>query len=129
MCTLPDDFAVGGDADDAGAADCSPKTIVVNNCIAGTCHHTPNKFQAGAAMLDLMSPCIADRLVNVPSKTCNGRPLIDQQHVENSFLLNKLEAEEPACGQPMPLGDHLPIPQQRCMHAWVEAVVRAWPRR
>lgn len=132
VCTVPDDLALAADdGDDGGVApDCVnvPRTIVANNCIGGICHHTPNKFQGVAAMLDLMSPCIADRLVNVPSKTCNGIPLIDLQNVENSFLLNKLEAEEPICGMSMPLGDHLPIAQQRCIRAWVNAVVRAWPR-
>jgi hypothetical protein len=132
VCTIPDDLPFeASDGDDGGVApDCMnvPRTIVANNCIGGTCHHAPNRFQGVAAMLDLMSPCIADRLVNVPSKTCKGIPLIDANRVENSFLLNKLEAEEPICGQPMPLGDHLPIAQQRCMHAWVNAVVRAWPR-
>jgi hypothetical protein len=129
VCKLEDNpTLMMGDAADGGIApDCQniPQTIIANNCIGGICHHTPNKFQGPAGSLDLMSPCVADRLVNVPSTTCNGIPLIDLGHVENSFLLNKLEAETPICGEPMPFTGHLPIDQQRCMHAWVNAIVRS----
>jgi hypothetical protein len=128
VCKLLDNPAFGvDDAEDGGVApDCQniPQTIIANNCIGGICHHTPNKFQGPAGRLDLMSPCVADRLVNVPSTTCNGIPLIDLERVENSFLLNKLEAETPICGEPMPFTGHLPIEKQRCMHAWVNAIVR-----
>jgi hypothetical protein len=132
VCKIPDNLAlVMDDAEDGGVApDCQniPRTIVANNCIGGICHHTPNMFQGAAGKLDLMSPCLADRLVNIPSSTCNGIPLIDLEHVEQSFLLNKLEAETPICGEPMPFTGHLPLEQQRCMHAWVNAIVRSAKR-
>jgi hypothetical protein len=132
VCKIPDDLAVAeGEAEDGGVpSDCQniPRTIITNNCIGGSCHHTPNKFQASAGQLDLMTPCVADRLANAPSTTCKGLPLIDTAHVEQSFLLNKLETEQPICGQPMPLESHLSTAQRQCMHAWVDAVVRAFKR-
>jgi hypothetical protein len=133
VCKIPDDLPVESeDGDDAGVApDCKnvPKTIIASNCIGGSCHHTPNRFSPAAAMLDLMAPCVADRLAGVPSSTCKGIPRIDVQNVENSFLLNKLEAEIPICGVPMPLDSHLTSEQHRCMRAWINAVVRAWRRQ
>jgi hypothetical protein len=129
VCKISDDLPISQeDGDDAGVApDCMnvPKTIIAANCIGGSCHHTPNKFSGAAAMLDLMSPCVADRLASVPSSTCRGMPLIDVQHVESSFLLNKLEDEIPVCGVQMPLDSHLTPEQHRCMRAWVNAVARA----
>jgi hypothetical protein len=127
VCTIPDDLAlVDDDADGGVAPDCQniPRTIIGNSCISGICHHTPNKFQGPAARLDLMTPCVADRLLNKPS-SCQGLLLINRADVDQSFLLNKLQAETPICGEPMPLGSHLPPEQQRCMNAWVHAVVRA----
>jgi hypothetical protein len=127
VCTVPDDLALTSDDADGGvASDCQniPRTIIANNCIGGICHHSPNKFQAPAGKLDLMTPCVADRLINTPS-TCQGIVFIDVAKPEQSFLLNKLEAEKPICGEPMPFTGHLPLDQQRCMHAWVNAVVRA----
>jgi hypothetical protein len=132
VCKIPDDLPLESeDGDDAGVApDCMnvPKTIIASNCIGGSCHHTPNRFSPAAAMLDLMAPCVADRLVGVPSSTCKGIPRIDAQNVENSFLVNKLEAEIPICGVPMPLDSHLTPEQHRCMRAWINAVVRASKR-
>jgi hypothetical protein len=127
VCKVPDNLTlIDDDADGGVAPDCQniPRTIIANNCIGGICHHTPNKFQGPAGMLDLMTPCVADRLIDKPS-TCQGIVFIDVARPEQSFLLNKLEAEEPICGEPMPFTGHLPLDQQRCMHAWVNAVVRA----
>jgi hypothetical protein len=129
VCKIPDDIPVDvDDGADGGVARCDvPKTIFVRNgCTSGPCHHTPSRFQASTASLDLMSPCVADRLVDKPSTTCNALPLINSADVAKSFLLNKLEAEKPACGQRMPLeGVALPADQLRCVHAWIEAVVKA----
>jgi hypothetical protein len=70
-----------------------------------------------------MSPCVADRLVDRPS-SCQGIKLINPVQPEQSFLLNKLEAEKPICGESMPWTGHLPTEQVRCMNAWVHAVAR-----
>jgi hypothetical protein len=99
-----------------------PRTIIAENCIGSICHHN-GKFQNPAGGLDLMSPCIADRMVGVTSR-CQGLPLIDPEHPELSFLLNKLEREMPTCGESMPWTGQLEPQQVRCMNAWVHAIVR-----
>ena len=126
-CKIPDALVLTDDDADGGLPpDCEniPRTIIANNCIGGICHHTANKFQAPAGQLDLMSPCVADRLINKVSM-CQGIVLIDPVHPEASFLLNKLEAETPICGEPMPWTGHLPPDQVRCMDIWVHAVAKA----
>lgn len=129
VCKIPDELVVDvGSDEDGGVAACDvPHTIFVRNgCTSGPCHHTPNRFQASTANLDLMSPCVADRLVNAPSTTCNALPLINAANPAQSFLLNKLESDTPTCGQRMPLSTTpLPPDQLRCVNAWVEAVVKA----
>lgn len=125
-CKINDSLTVSDDDVDGGLPpNCQdiPRTIIAENCIGGICHHS-GKFQAPAGRLDLMSPCIADRIINKVSN-CQGLVIIDPVNVEKSFLLNKLEAETPICGEPMPWTGHLPPDQVRCMDAWVHAVARA----
>jgi hypothetical protein len=124
-CVVPDDVIVTDDDADGGvdpSCQSVTRTIIAESCIGGICHHS-GKFQAPAGGLDLMSPCVADRLINVTSR-CQGLLLIDPAQPAKSFLLNKLEAETPLCGESMPWTGHLPPDQVRCMNAWVHALVR-----
>jgi hypothetical protein len=125
VCSIPDDvMLVGADADgDAGLApDCQnvPRKIIANNCIGGYCHDSSGPPAGG---LDLMMPCVADRLVNVKSD-CQDSLLIDTAHPANSFLLDKLNSPRPKCGEPMPSGGHLDASDLACMNAWINAVLR-----
>jgi hypothetical protein len=124
-CSIPDEvMLLGGDADgDAGLApDCQnvPRKIIANNCIGGYCHDSSGPPAGG---LDLMMPCVAERLVNVKSD-CQDLLLIDKAHPENSFLLDKLNSPRPKCGEPMPSGGHLDASDLACMNAWINAVLR-----
>jgi hypothetical protein len=126
VCVVPDDVVVSDDDADGGLdPSCQnvTRTIIAESCIGGICHHS-GKFQAPAGGLDLMSPCVADRLIKVGSR-CQGLVYIDPAQPEKSFLLNKLEAETPICGEPMPWTGHLPPEQVRCMNAWVHALARS----
>lgn len=123
-CRIPDDIAIESDDADGGAAsDCHdvPRVIIANNCTGTICHYAGKDRRAG---LDLMSACVADRLLGVTS-TCQGKLLIDRDAPEQSFVLDKLDHEQPACGMHMPLGGHLPDAQVACLNAWVHAVIRS----
>jgi hypothetical protein len=123
VCIVPDDLAIAPAAD-GGAADpdCHdvPRTIIANSCIGGICH---DSIGPPAGMLDLMQPCVADRLVNVVSE-CHDEFLIDPQQPSASFLLDKIESDHPACGESMPFTGHLPLAQQHCIDAWVHSIAR-----
>ncbi|HKU40887.1 MAG TPA: hypothetical protein VJR89_22150 [Polyangiales bacterium] len=122
-CRIPDDLMLMQDDADGGLApDCYevPRRIITENCI-GYCHHSRGAPSGG---LNLMSPCVADRLLDVRSR-CEGIPYIDSANPEHSFILDKLQSDKPRCGASMPDGAHLPPNQVACMNAWVHAVVRA----
>jgi hypothetical protein len=124
VCMVPDDLPIDAPAADGGAPDPAchdvPRTIVANSCIGGICH---DSVGPPAGMLDLMQPCVADRLVNVVSE-CQGELLIDPQQPSASFLLDKIESDHPACGESMPFTGHLPVAQQHCIDAWVHSIAR-----
>ena len=123
-CRIPDNLArTQDDADGGLAPDCvdPPRTIIAENCIGGFCH---SNRPATAGGLNLMSPCVADRLLDVKSR-CGDLLLVDRANPEKSFLLDKLQNMQPACGNSMPDGWHLPPNQVACMNAWVHAIVRA----
>ena len=125
VCKIPDTLMLlNSDADgDAGLApDCQnvPRKVIANNCIGGYCHASGPTPAGG---LDLMMPCVADRLVNVKSQ-CYDMFFIDTAHPEKSFLLDKLNPPRPMCGEPMPSGGHLGPADLACMNAWINAVIR-----
>ena len=98
-----------------------PGSIVQESCLGTFCHHAG---ESPAGNLDLSSPCVADRLVGVAA-SCRGRLLIDPQTVERSFLLEKLERNDPECGgESMPYDSHLSAHDLSCMQSWVRAVLK-----
>jgi len=112
------------DADGALDPDCQnvPRKVIANNCIGGYCHASGGR---AAGNLDLMAPCVAERLVRVKSD-CMDMFLLDPEHPERGFLSDKLNTEPgPKCGKPMPDGAHLPASELRCINAWINAVLRA----
>ena len=118
------DFDAGADA----AAACADVPVLVfqEDCSGGICHHAGS---GQAAHLDLVSPCVADRLVGVVS-TCHHEPLVDPNDPDGGFLLEKLRVAKPECGGvSMPYGNHLPPRELACVRGWVAAVVHeAEPR-
>lgn len=126
VCTIPDDLQVTAeDGDDAGVPpDCQnvPRKIIANNCIGGICHDSSGPPAGG---IDLMAPCVADRLLNKMS-SCEDMLLLDPNNLERSFLYNKVSGVPgPRCGKLMPDGRRLADDQLRCMNAWIKAVLRA----
>jgi hypothetical protein len=85
-------------------------------CSGSLCHSGSEP----AADLDLVATDPAARLVDVPSVTCEGRLLIDSEHPEASFLLEKVAASEPECGAPMPfIGDGLTPAEVQCVEDFI----------
>jgi len=81
----------------------------------GTGCHSP-----GNTSPDLISPNPAERLLDVPS-SCGGRPYIGR---DDSFLVDKITGEPPACGAPMPFSmpDALTAEDEACILAWIDDV-------
>ncbi len=77
---------------------------------------------APAALLDLQSPNVADRVVNVAATiTCGGGLLADPAHPEASILYQKVIEDVP-CGSRMPLGSaDLTLDEQSCILTWIAA--------
>ena len=93
-------------------------SIIHETCVGTICHHDgPTQ----AAHLDLLSSCVADRLVGVAS-TCHGRLLVDPARPGQSFLLEKLERDAPECGVRMPYENQLPPTELACMRDFIFAI-------
>lgn len=77
---------------------------------------------APAALLDLQSPNLAERVVNVPATiTCGGGLLADPAHPQSSILYQKV-ADDVPCGSRMPLGSaDLTLDEQSCILLWIAA--------
>jgi hypothetical protein len=124
-CLIPDNLAIVPDDADGGVLDpaCQnvPRKIIAESCIGGICHDSSGP---PAGNLDLMAPCVAERLINVTS-SCQNKLLIDTNNERASFLIDKLASEFPTCGESMPFTGHLPPNEVACMEAWIHAVIRA----
>jgi hypothetical protein len=109
----PAEFLGTGDA--AAGLPCG----LPESCGGGSCHGGSRP----AAELDLESPHAAERLLDVPSVMCEGRVLVDSEHPERSFLLEKVASSEPECGARMPfVGDGLSPEDVACL----EALIADW---
>lgn len=110
----PARFSDGGEQD--GYASCGdvPTTVFAQTCAQAGCHSTADKAQ----MLDLQSPNVASRLVNVCSTEGSGI-LIDPIHPSKSIVYAKLTATPPS-GARMPFGK-TPLDDATiaCVLAWV----------
>jgi hypothetical protein len=117
----------GGTTGPGSGSDCVDR-ILVASCAHVACHGEA-RFSPRAG-LDLKSPGVVSRLLNVPASpngirdaTCEGMgPLINSQNPPESLLLKKLEATPP-CGGSMPdpkdATDLLPEADRQCFRDWV----------
>jgi hypothetical protein len=94
--------------------------IFTASCANTLCHEGPS----AGAQLDLTSPNLESRLVGVASN-CGGRPLVDPDAPDNSFLLEKLESTAPECGSTMPFGSQLDPATLACVRVWVQGLSTA----
>ena len=90
-------------------------------CAQSGCHGAGPSPAGG---LDLASPDVAARLVQVPSAACGGLR-IDPEQPAASLLLDKISGE-PACGFRMPLGAPPLAPGEvQCVREWVHETIGA----
>jgi hypothetical protein len=96
-----------------------PQRILVPACATEGCHVEP----ARAAGLDLASPGLAERLIDVAGSSCGGRPLVDRDRPERSQMYDRLLVGT-ECGLRMPLGA-MPLSEtdQECVLEWIELLV------
>ena len=103
---------------DAGCGDRVVAEIFPTSCGGASCHQGSQP----SAGLDLVSPNVAARLVDVPGSSCGGRPLIDSANPVDSALLDRL-LPEPECGLRMPRAlPPLSAEDTACVAQWVQAV-------
>ena len=94
--------------------------IFARACGSSDCHDDSNP----PADLDLVTPGIAERMIDRPAAQCADRLRIDPANIDASLLLLKLSHDDPACGSRMPLeAEPLPPDSIECIREWVEQAV------
>lgn len=88
------------------------------SCGGAGCHGATDP----AADLDLVSPNVESRLVNVSSIAvgCEDRELVMPGDAEASYLLAKVDGDVDICGSRMPFGRTLDPRDIDCIRLWVE---------
>ena len=94
--------------------------LFLEKCGSSICHG--GQSSDPAADLDLTSPGIAARLVNVPAEECAGLVRIDPANPDNSFLLGKIIEPPAGCGDRMPLVGLLSANEIACIRAWIHGI-------
>lgn len=89
-------------------------TIFKPSCDGAGCHGAQNPA-AGLNLIDTFP----DELLGMSASLCSGWSLIVPGSPEKSFLYQKLAAAKPACGELMPLGQHLAPACIRCIADWI----------
>ena len=115
----PEDFV--GSSPDGAIATCTIGVSAVEaqlirpRCATANCHD-----RAGhAGGLDLETPGLAARLLNVRSSMCAGRVLVDPASPAAGYFVEKLSAS-PRCGGRMPLGaPALSAGELTCVRGWL----------
>lgn len=105
---------------EAGMPACDAEEILVVSCGTNPLCHDSDAPQAG---LDLVSPGVASRLVDVPAAFCVGSGnLVDSADPQGaSFFLEKLDPS-PSCGLQMPTDGPLSSEDRACLGAWVDEI-------
>jgi hypothetical protein len=87
-----------------------------------------------SASLDLSSPGVAARLIDVPAThgdvadgtgCMQGQKLVDTANPAASWLLLKINGGQGSCGSAMPIGPGLSTTDKACIQAFVDAAVKA----
>jgi hypothetical protein len=69
--------------------------------------------------LDLVSPGLEARLINVSASGCGEKVLVVPREASRSYLLEKVFEHEPSCGERMPIGSPMAPPAAACLQTWV----------
>lgn len=122
---IDDPTAFLGFVGDSSVASCTLGVSAVENqiirprCATANCHER----SMPAGRLDLESPNLAARLVNVPAAGCMGQVLVSPASPAQSYFIGKL-GPSPRCGDRMPLGSPaLTASEVACVRLWVETLV------
>jgi hypothetical protein len=112
---------------DGGATACEPTAASMQRMFAARC---ADSGCHGARMpivdLDLVSPGLEARLVNVPARGCRPDVLVVPGSPERSLLVTKVSEAQPECGLRMPVAPpHLPSAEVDCLRRWVLALAPA----
>jgi hypothetical protein len=92
----------------------APERIFTPKCGGSGCHSPPDPANG----LDLVSPGVAQRVVDHAAKMCLGN-LADPTDPEGSVIVQKL-GDSPPCGERMPLhGDKLSEDDITCIKVWI----------
>ncbi len=122
--TLDDPAAFAPGGDDGGASSspdatsiCAdvPTTLFANTCGTAACHSATLKTEG----LDLVSPGLASRLVDVPSMEEPSVALIDPADPDQSYLLTKLRPNPPFGAQMPYLETALSASEIACVEQWI----------
>jgi hypothetical protein len=99
---------------------CNVVPLFAQHCSGDVCHSPPGP-QVG---LDLVSPRVGERLLGAHSKSagCESRILIDPDHVQDSFILEKIGLGKPQCGDNMPLTGEITDADRICIRTWAAAL-------
>lgn len=128
----PERFGLGGSGDagsspgpdggsvapgtDAGPSGPSAAEILAMRCAGSGCHGALSP----ALGLDLESPGLRDRMVDVAAVGCSGQTLVVAGDPASSYLFTKMSSDTPACGSRMPLlRDALPADELATVEAWI----------
>jgi hypothetical protein len=102
-----------------GCAAQVPTAVFAASCEGNACHNSKDKEYA----LDLQSPGVVSRLLNVPSLEVPRLKLIDPNVPAQSFILLKVALAMPPAGMQMPqMGAKLSAAETQCFQQWVETV-------
>ena len=120
--TGPDGPTGPGSGGAVAASGCKPdidtiqKTVLVPRCATAGCHGTNRPLSP----LDLESPGVEARLVNVAGSDCSTETLVVPGKPDASFLVHKLADAKPSCGARMPRGeDPLAAGDIACIEQWI----------
>jgi hypothetical protein len=103
----------------AGCAAQVPTSVFAASCEAQACHNSTDREYD----LDLQSPGVVGRLLNVPSLEAPALKLIDPNVPDNSFILLKVKLANPPAGMQMPwMRSKLSATETECLQQWVETV-------
>ncbi|RLB54328.1 MAG: hypothetical protein DRJ42_09395, partial [Deltaproteobacteria bacterium] len=106
---------------EAGVPACDAEELLIRSCGSEVCHDA----DAPQADLDLVSPGVASRLVDVPAVLCvDLGNLVDSADPQGaSAMLQKLQTD-PGCGLQMPPSPFEPLTSDEvsCLSAWVDEI-------
>jgi hypothetical protein len=93
--------------------------FIAPTCGTAFCHDSDIPI----AGLDLVSPGVAERVVDEPDRSENCT-LVDSADIANSLMILSLE-DAPPCSLRMPFGGQpLPDDEKACVEVWVEQLIQ-----